>query len=430
MAIDAPVQVNGLWCSLRDHLGPNYGGSNAMQDHNAEQIYNMLRVFGYSHSAACGILGNLQTESGMSPAALSGNVAALPNNGEHFEDLTNSVMLQWNDRISAGAHALGLFQYDGYTDTAPAGHIFVSFAIRYDHAWLDWIGQMFRIVAMYCYDPWGWGGINGQTIRTWYYVENHQYKNTITWANFMSFSGSPEDAADHWRINFERSSGDASGNLHRRQNARYWSDKFSNYQVKYELPIILNADGAYLFRDSEYTYAQYDCIGFTNLVRRRLGLAAIGDHDGHYGTNTLWRDTTGDLLWKGTLQECYNTFGSIPEGAYLFKCYPEGTPGYNSIPFYYSGDGIGNFSHIGIYTNLGKGVMQSGGYDVTPPSGFNGVHDTRTRLDENPPWWTHVAIGKNFVQSGAPSPSGGNFKKWMVILLNRKKVLARERKFF
>lgn len=430
MAIDAPVQVNGLWCSLRDHLGPNYGGSNAMQDHNAEQIYNMLRVFGYSHAAACGILGNLQTESGMSPAALSGNVAALPNNGEHFEDLTNAVMLQWNVRVSAGAHALGLFQYDGYTDTAPAGHIFVSFAIRYDHAWLDWIGQMFRIVAMYCYDPWGWGGINGQTIRTWYYVENHQYKNTITWANFMTFSGSPEDAADHWRINFERSSGDASGNLHRRQNARYWSDKFSNYQVKYELPIILNADGAYLFRDSGYTYAQYDCIGFTNLVRRRLGLAAIGDHDGHYGTNTLWRDTTGDLLWKGTLQECYNKFGNIPAGAYLFKCYPEGTPGYNSIPSYYRGDGVGNFDHIGIYTNLGKGVMQSGGYDVTPPSGFNGVHDTRTRLDENPPWWTHVAIGKNFVQSGAPAPSGGNFRKWMVILLNRKKVLARERKFF
>ena len=429
MAVDDPVLVNGAWCYLRDSMGYAYGDASDKQKHNAALFYNMLRVFGYSHSAACGVLGNMQVESGLSPSALSGNLAALPNNGEHFEDLTNAVMLLWNEDISAGNHATGLIQWDG-TSPDPAGNQIVSFAIRYNHAWLDWVLQMFRIQMEYIFDPWGWGGVNGTIYRFWYYKQNGEYKNTITWANYLTFSGSPEDAADHWRINLERSSGNESGNRHRRENARYWYNYFQDYSIKYELPIILNADMAYLFRDSGYTYSQYDCIGFTNLVRRRLGLAAIGDHDGHYGTNTLWRDTTGDLLWKGTLQECYNTFGSIPEGAYLFKCYPEGTPGYNSIPSYYRGDGVGNFDHIGIYTDLGKGVMQSGGYDVTPPSGFNGVHDTRTRLDENPPWWTHVAVGKNFIQSGAPLPSGGNFKKWMVILLNRRRILARERKFF
>lgn len=428
MAVDDAVQINGVWCYLRDSMGPSYGSANDKQKHNAEVFYNVLRTFGYSHSAAAGVLGNMQTESGLSPAALSGNVAVLPNNGEHFEDLTNAVMLLWNSNNSSGAHATGLVQWDGTTAQTPAGNQIVSFAIRYGHAWLDWVVQLFRIQMEYIYDPWGWGGVNGTTYRFWYYLDaNHQYQNTITWANYLVFSGTPEDAADHWRINFERSSTDPSGIQHRRDNARYWYDYFNGYQVKEELPLVMNADMGYLFRDSGYTYSQYDCIGFTNLVRRRLGLSTIGDHGGHYGTNTLWRDTTGDLLWKGTLQEAYAKFGALPDGCYLFKCYPEGTPGYDTIPAYYYGDGVGNFDHIGIYTNLGKGVMQSGGYDVTPPDGFNGVHDTRTRLNESPPWWTHVAIPKNFYLSNFAL---GQFKAWMTPLFKRKKVLGRERKFF
>lgn len=428
MAVDAPILINDAWCYLRDSMGPSHGSANEMQKHNAELIYNMLRVFGYSHSAACGVLGNIQTESGLSPAALSGNLAALPNDGQYFNDMTNQVILAWNSNNSSGAHATGLIQWDGRTSQTPAGNQIASFAIRYDHMWLDWVLQLFRLQMEYTYDPWGWGGVNGTTYRFWYYLNNGQYANTITWSNFLNFSGTPEQAADHFRINRERSSGDATGNRYRQENARYWYNYFSGYSIKYELPLILNADMAYLFRDSEYPYATYDCIGFTNLVRRRLGLAAIGDHNGHYGTNTLWRDTTGDLIWKGTLQECYNTFGEVPAGAYLFKCYPEGSAGYDTIPSYYRGDGIGNFDHIGIYTGLGLGVMQSGGYDVTPPSGFNGVHDTRTRLNENPPWWTHVAIPKNFIMPGGGT--GGNIKPWLIILLNRKKVLKREWKFF
>lgn len=438
MAVDAPILFNDAWCYLRDSMGYSHGAASDEQRHNADMFYNALRVFGYSHAAACGIIGNMQTESGLSPAALSGNLAVLPGYAEHFTDVTNQVLLQWNRENSTGAHAAGLVQFDGYTDEPPPGHPLASMAIRYDHAWIDWVVQLFRLIALYCYDPWGWGGINGRTIRTWYYKDqNGNLKNTITWKDYMNFSGSPADAADHWRINFERSSGNEQGNQFRRDNATWWSLHFIgelHTRIKYELPIIFNADAAYLFRDSEYTYAQYDCIDFINLVRHRLGLETIGDHDGHYGTNTLWRDTTGDLLWKGTLQECYNKFGSIPAGAYLFKCYPEGSVGYDTIPSYYRGDGIGNFSHIGIYTGLGKGVMQSGGYDITPEyGGINGVHDS-TFEPQQPvlqhPWWTHVAIGKNFVQSGAPSPVSGNFQKWMVILLKRKKVLARERKFF
>ena len=87
MAVDSAILYNDCYCYLRDSMGQSYGGASAEQIHNAEKIYNLLRVLGYSAAAACGILGNMQTESGLSPAALSGNLAALPNNGEHFSDI-------------------------------------------------------------------------------------------------------------------------------------------------------------------------------------------------------------------------------------------------------------------------------------------------------------------------------------------------------
>ena len=416
MAVDSVILYNDCYCYLRDSMGQAYGGASAEQIHNAEKIYNLLRVLGYSASAACGILGNMQTESGLSPAALSGNLAALPNNGEHFSDLTNTVVLDWNSNNSTGAHATGLIQWDGTSNQTPVGNQIVSFATRYDYIWYDWEMQIFRREMEYIYDPSGWGGVNGTTYNFWYYMSGGTMQRTMDWSAFKSYTGTPEDAADAFRINRERSSGDATGNQHRRDNARYWYNRLSSATVTTEVTGKLNAAMAYLFRDSQYTYSQYDCIHFVNLVRARLGLPQMTN-----GTNSLWRNVGGNFLyWRGTLDECISLYGGVPVGAYLFKCYPEGSAGYDTIPDQYRGDGIGNFDHIGIYTDLGLGVMQSAGYDVTPPSGFNGVHDTRTRLDETPPWWTHVAFGNNIIISGAV-PISISIPVF-VSILNKKKV--------
>ena len=135
------------------------------------------------------------------------------------------------------------------------------------------------------------------------------------------------------------------------------------------------AQTAYDFHDDGLTYQQYDCIGFVNLVRTTCGLARVIN-----GTNSLWRSS--ELYYKDTIANCIATYGAIPQSALLFKCHPEGTPGYNSIPASYYGDGIGNFTHVGILTNIGHGVMQSGGY------GGTGVHDSY--YDSN--YWTHVGF--------------------------------------
>lgn len=423
MAVDAPILYNGCWCYLRDSMGPRYGTPNERQTTNAKLFYNILRVFGYSLSAAAGILGNMQTESGLSPAAIEGGTASvLPNNGEHFSDLTNSAMLVYGDQYNNG-YGTGLVQWDKWSTNAPVGNLIASFATRYNHIWYDWELQLFRLETEYIYDPSGWGGVNGTTMTNWI---SGNHNPSTTWENFKSHSGTPEDAADIFRECYERSSGDPDGNQHRRDNARYWYNYFTSTTVTTQVSFKMNADMAYLFRDSQYPYSRYDCISFVNLVRRRLGIPVMTN-----GTNSLWRNVGGNFLyWRGTLQECLNEYGSIPEGAYLFKCYPEGTPGYNTIPEQYRGDGVGNFDHIGIYTNLGLGVMQSGGYDVTPPSGFNGVHDTRTRLDETPPWWTHVAFGNNIADTQYPPYQFPVPLLLQMFGVNKRKVLKNVKRCF
>ena len=153
------------------------------------------------------------------------------------------------------------------------------------------------------------------------------------------------------------------------------------------------AQTAYSFRDSGLTYDEYDCIGFTNLVRRTCGLNNLAN-----GTNTLWRNHT--LTWQGTIAEAIAQFGEKPQGCYLFKIKPETDPDYNNppIPQQYYMDGIGNVTHVGIFTDMGLGVMQSGGY------GGTGVHDSSFRSD----YWTHIALAPGIDYNGQQQPTFQN----------------------
>lgn len=58
--------------------------------------------------------------------------------------------------------------------------------------------------------------------------------------------------------------------------------------------------------------------------------------------------------WIGTPEECKREFGFIPVGAFLFVLKQDGRE-----PSKYQGDGIGNASHIGIYTGIGDGAINS-----------------------------------------------------------------------
>ena len=135
------------------------------------------------------------------------------------------------------------------------------------------------------------------------------------------------------------------------------------------MPIVsgkLFAESAYAYNGRGLTYQDYDCVHFMNFVRETCGLNVFSQ-----STNRVWRGN--GLTWKGTIQEAHQRYpDGLPQGLLLFHVIPDDNP--DADPNHYGhGDGIGDVNHVGIYTNIGLGVMQSGGYDGT------GVHDSRLR---------------------------------------------------
>ena len=92
-------------------------------------------------------------------------------------------------------------------------------------------------------------------------------------------------------------------------------------------------------------YSDLDCQAFVEAALRKIGI-----DENLAGSNAWYRHMT----WVGTPEECKASFGRIPPGAFLFILERDGKE-----PEKYKSDGIGNASHIGIYTARGKGAIHS-----------------------------------------------------------------------
>ena len=86
------------------------------------------------------------------------------------------------------------------------------------------------------------------------------------------------------------------------------------------------------------SYMTMDCQEFVERTLRKVGISKNLP-----GSNAWYREMT----WVGSPEECTRRFGCIPKGAFLFILEQDGKE-----PAKYRGDGIGNASHIGIYTGL------------------------------------------------------------------------------
>ena len=89
-------------------------------------------------------------------------------------------------------------------------------------------------------------------------------------------------------------------------------------------------------------YSKLDCQAFVEEVLKDCGVRKPdGSVYNWKGSNSMWRNA---LKWKGTIEQCRTTFGSIPIGAWVFIVKHDGgekDKGYN--------DNEGNASHVGIY---------------------------------------------------------------------------------
>lgn len=95
-------------------------------------------------------------------------------------------------------------------------------------------------------------------------------------------------------------------------------------------------------------YSKMDCQAFVEKC-----LADCGVYKNLAGSNAWYRYVMQNG-WVGSPEECKAKFGSIPVGAFLFILSHDGKE-----PAKYQNDGIGNASHIGIYTAQGAGAINS-----------------------------------------------------------------------
>lgn len=121
-------------------------------------------------------------------------------------------------------------------------------------------------------------------------------------------------------------------------------------------------------------YSEMDCQAFVERC-----LADIGLRKDLAGSNTWYRYIM-ENGWVGSPEECKALFGTIPEGAFLFILKHDGKE-----PEKYRRDGIGNASHIGIYTAMtgeemvalavAEGDTEAGKYNF----GNGAIHSSSTR---------------------------------------------------
>lgn len=91
----------------------------------------------------------------------------------------------------------------------------------------------------------------------------------------------------------------------------------------------------------KYKYTDMDCQGFVEAVLKDLGIKKPnGLYYNWRGSNAMYRNF---YSWRGTVADCFDKFGKIPLGAfvYMWEATGEQEKGYT--------DGLGNFKHVGIY---------------------------------------------------------------------------------
>lgn len=132
-------------------------------------------------------------------------------------------------------------------------------------------------------------------------------------------------------------------------------------------------------------YSKYDCQAFVEQVLKDLEVRKPDGNPYNWkGSNSMFRN---HIRWRGSIEECKQKFGCIPQGAFLFLVKHDGGEverGYH--------DDLGNASHVGLYVGTAPlPVMDS------QPTG--GVQYRKLSI------FTHVGLMEMIDYSTSPEPT-------------------------
>ena len=99
-------------------------------------------------------------------------------------------------------------------------------------------------------------------------------------------------------------------------------------------------------------YSELDCQGFVERVLADCGVRkSNGTVYNWKGSNSMYRNY---YSWRGTVNECIEKFGMVPQGALVYTRRTDG----GEVDRGYT-DGLGDFVHVGIYVGDPHGVIHS-----------------------------------------------------------------------
>ena len=132
-------------------------------------------------------------------------------------------------------------------------------------------------------------------------------------------------------------------------------------------------------------YSKWDCQAFVEQVLKDLGVRKPDGNPYNWkGSNSMFRN---HIRWRGTIEECKQKFGCIPQGAFMFLVKHDGGEverGYH--------DDLGNASHVGLYVGTSPlPVMDS------QPTG--GVQYRKLSI------FTHVGLMDMIDYTSSPEPT-------------------------
>lgn len=178
---------------------------------NCVMIANQLLNAGWTINAICGVLGNIEYESGYNPWRWQN------------DDLVFSDEV---DKITSSQHGYGLFQftpaskyiYSNYAQSyAGYGPFFLDLLNTPDVSRLDGEAQV-QFVDEHAD-----------------YIPTQAYP--ITYAEYKLSVAPPEELAATWLYNYERS-GNPQGSVQvRQESARYWYNRLAPFVTKQGMPI-------------------------------------------------------------------------------------------------------------------------------------------------------------------------------------------------